>query len=77
MLLENLLDSQDSVLVAEKIKNSLAEPFLVDGKSLSVAASLGISIYPRDGEDGETLLMNADAAMYRAKESHETIVQFR
>ncbi|MCJ7625838.1 MAG: PAS domain S-box protein, partial [Anaerolineaceae bacterium] len=77
LLLENLPQPGDAVLVARKIVKTLARPFFVDGKHFSVAASLGISIYPQDGEDGEALLANADSAMYQAKESHETIVQFR
>ncbi|HYC60740.1 MAG TPA: EAL domain-containing protein [Thermoanaerobaculia bacterium] len=54
--------------VARKILESLTKPFRVDGHELFVTASLGISCYPNDGDDAETLLRCADAAMYRAKE---------
>jgi diguanylate cyclase (GGDEF)-like protein/PAS domain S-box-containing protein len=54
--------------VARKILQSLSRPFRVDGHELFVTASIGISLYPADGEDVETLLKCADSAMYRAKE---------
>lgn len=54
--------------VARKILDSLAKPFRVDGHELFVTASIGISCYPADGDDAETLLRCADAAMYRSKE---------
>jgi diguanylate cyclase (GGDEF)-like protein/PAS domain S-box-containing protein len=54
--------------VAEKIGAALKEPLRLDGHELVVTTSMGISVYPDDGEDAETLIQNADAAMYRAKE---------
>jgi diguanylate cyclase (GGDEF)-like protein/PAS domain S-box-containing protein len=61
--------STDAVAgVARKILDSLSRPFAVEGHDLFVTASLGISCYPSDGDDAETLLKCADAAMYRAKE---------
>ncbi len=54
--------------VAEKICEALKEPFVLEGHELFVTTSMGISVYPDDGEDAETLIKNADAAMYRAKE---------
>ena len=68
-LLFNEVGSSDAVAsLARKILHSLARPFRVDGHELFVTASIGISIYPSDGADGETLLKCADSAMYRAKE---------
>jgi len=55
--------------LAQRILGVLARPFTVDGKELSVAASIGISVYPGDGRDFVELLKNADAALYHAKES--------
>ncbi len=55
--------------LAQRILGGLARPFTVDGKELSVAASIGISVYPNDGRDFVELLKNADAALYHAKES--------
>jgi diguanylate cyclase (GGDEF)-like protein/PAS domain S-box-containing protein len=54
--------------VARKVLESLTKPFRVEGHELFVTASLGISCFPSDGDDAETLLKCADAAMYRAKE---------
>ena len=52
----------------QRIADELARPLEIDGKELVVTCSAGISLYPQDGPDVETLLKNADAAMYRAKE---------
>jgi len=54
----------------------VAEPIEIDGQELLVTASAGISLYPQDGPDVETLLKNADAAMYRAKEKGRNNFQF-
>jgi len=53
--------------VAQKLLAALAEPFLVENHEVLLSASVGISIFPDDGRDTETLLKNADVAMYRAK----------
>ncbi|MGE3569876.1 MAG: PAS domain S-box protein [Burkholderiales bacterium] len=57
----------DCQVVAEKILRALDSPVRVDGEDLRLGASIGISVYPADAGDGEALLRNADAAMYRAK----------
>lgn len=68
-ILLNDVGSSDSVAsVARKILQSLSRPFRVEGHELFVTASIGISIFPNDGDDVETLLRSADSAMYRAKE---------
>ena len=54
--------------IAERIVTRLAKPMTIDGQEISVSASLGIAVYPFDGESVEELLKNADAAMYNAKE---------
>ncbi|OBV41456.1 putative bifunctional diguanylate cyclase/phosphodiesterase [Janthinobacterium psychrotolerans] len=54
--------------VAQKLLASLVQPFLIEGHDLRVGASIGISVYPQDGHDAETLLRLADIAMYRAKQ---------
>jgi diguanylate cyclase (GGDEF)-like protein/PAS domain S-box-containing protein len=75
-LLFNDVASSDAVAtVARKILQSLARPFKVDGHELFVTASIGISLYPNDGADVETLLKSADSAMYRAKELGRNQVQ--
>ena len=62
-------DADDAVRVVRKISSALERPFDVGGNTLHVTASVGISIFPNDGSDAETLLRNADNAMYRAKET--------
>src|SRR5258708_14299 len=59
-----------------RILSKVAEPINVDGHELLVTCSAGISLYPQDGPDVETLLRNADAAMYRAKEKGRNNFQF-
>ncbi len=61
----------EASMVAQKLLAALAEPFLIDGNDLRVGASIGISVYPQDGTDAETLLRLADIAMYRAKQGEE------
>jgi diguanylate cyclase (GGDEF)-like protein/PAS domain S-box-containing protein len=68
ILLNDTGNSDDVAGIARKILQSLAQPFSVDGHELFVTASIGISLYPSDGTDVETLLKCADSAMYRAKE---------
>ena len=66
-----LLDTESAdaaVRVARKLLEAMTPPFSAGGRSLSASASVGISLYPEDGDDEETLVRNADAAMYRAKE---------
>ena len=53
----------------EKILDAFSQPFMVGSHTLEVTASIGLSIYPDDGIDAETLLHNADTAMYHAKAS--------
>lgn len=76
VLLPGISQPEDIVETAEKILAALSAPLVLEGKNLFIAASIGLSRYPDDGEDGETLLMNADAAMYRAKESGRGIFRF-
>lgn len=64
----NKIDSKlDAVELAEKIIRSLEEPFLLKGHDVYISASIGITFFPGDGENLDTIVKNADAAMYRAK----------
>ena len=63
-------------VVAQKIVSGLAQPFVIDGHSVYVSASVGISVYPSDGTEPDVLLKNADTAMYRAKQSGRNAYQF-
>jgi predicted signal transduction protein with EAL and GGDEF domain len=56
--------------------HAMTAEFVVQGHSLSISCSLGISIFPEHGTDGETLIKNADAAMYSAKESGRNNFRF-
>ncbi|MGH8726040.1 MAG: putative bifunctional diguanylate cyclase/phosphodiesterase, partial [Burkholderiales bacterium] len=69
VLVQSIKSVEDAAALAQRILGVLARPFTVDGKELSVAASIGISVYPNDGRDFVELLKNADAALYHAKES--------
>jgi diguanylate cyclase (GGDEF)-like protein len=75
LLLPAIGSSTDALQVAEKIMDSLAVPIEVFGNSFSITPSIGISCYPADGDDAETLLKNADIAMYRAKDSGRNAYQ--
>jgi diguanylate cyclase (GGDEF)-like protein/PAS domain S-box-containing protein len=68
LLLNDLNGEHDAVTIAQKILQTIAQPFLLEGQELYLTTSIGIAVYPGDGDDAETLLKNADAAMYRAKE---------
>jgi len=60
----------------ERILESISKPYIIDKHELSVTCSMGFSVYPDNGEDAETLLKNADNAMYQAKESGKNTFQF-
>jgi len=66
----------DAVPVAEKLLATICEPMELEGQSISVSPSIGISIFPRDGDGADTLIRNADAAMYLAKQRGRNNYQF-
>jgi diguanylate cyclase (GGDEF)-like protein/PAS domain S-box-containing protein len=76
ILLDDVASEKDIGAVAQKILEALAPPFTIDGQSLYITASIGVSLYPNDGEDSGTLVKNADIAMYRAKEIGKNTYQF-
>jgi diguanylate cyclase (GGDEF)-like protein len=76
VLLEDLANSDDVPNVAQKILEALSRPFDVEGREFVVTTSIGISLYPSDGDDSLKLLRNADTAMYRAKEQGRNKYQF-
>lgn len=76
VLLGRIANTQDAAKVAQRILDSLAEPILVDGHELFVSTSIGIAVYPFDGEETETLIKNADAAMYHAKSTGRSRYHF-
>jgi diguanylate cyclase (GGDEF)-like protein/PAS domain S-box-containing protein len=76
ILLSEISHPEDAATSARKIILSLNEPHSIDGHELDIAGSIGISAYPEDGEDAETLIKNADTAMYHAKEKGRNNFQF-
>lgn len=70
MLLEDLTSAAAGSVASQKICLALAAPFEIDGHDIYVSASIGISVYPADGTDGNTLLRHADSAMYLAKKNN-------
>ena len=69
ILFENIENRATLLGIARKLLDLLQNRLLIDGKDLQVRASLGISLYPQDGSDAQTLLQNADRAMYSSKRS--------
>lgn len=67
ILLERIGNMQSAAAVAEKLLHELRKPYTIDDQKMYVTASIGISISPNDSTDGDTLIKNADAAMYRGK----------
>ena len=76
LILPNISSPDDCAKVAQRIAHQLTDPFVLDGHELYITTSIGIALYPHDGEDMSVLLQNADAAMYRAKEQGRNTYQF-
>ncbi|MCP5197731.1 MAG: EAL domain-containing protein [Gammaproteobacteria bacterium] len=76
VVLENLHQEDQAAIFARKILQALAPCFEIDSHECFVTASIGISLFPKDGGDVETLLKNADIAMHRAKDNGRDVVQF-
>jgi diguanylate cyclase (GGDEF)-like protein/PAS domain S-box-containing protein len=68
LLLSHLASHEDAGRIAQKLLETIALPFTLENHDLYVTTSIGIAMHPEDGDDAETLLKNADSAMYRAKE---------
>jgi diguanylate cyclase (GGDEF)-like protein/PAS domain S-box-containing protein len=69
IMLTQVKDVADAAVAAGRLMNAMTAEFVVQGHSLSIGCSVGISIFPEHGADGEILIKNADAAMYSAKGS--------
>jgi diguanylate cyclase (GGDEF)-like protein/PAS domain S-box-containing protein len=76
IVLANMAKAEDASIVAGKVINGFAHSFDVAGHKVYVTASIGISVYPNDGADAETLLKNSETAMHRAKEQGRNGYQF-
>jgi predicted signal transduction protein with EAL and GGDEF domain len=76
VLVQNLTRADDAALVARGLLDRLARPCQADDHEVTLSASAGISVYPDDGTDADTLLRNADLAMYRAKQEGKNTYRF-
>src|SRR5271169_230329 len=74
--LTRIKEAADAAIAAERLVKAMTAEFVVQGNSFSISCSLGISIFPEHGADGETLIKNADAAMYCAKDKGRNNFQF-
>lgn len=68
LLFQNIKHNNELFPIINRVKTILGEPYNVDGNPMNITASLGISVFPDDGISSEEILMNADKAMYKAKE---------
>ena len=68
IILGQINEEGDAALIAERIIDALAGPFQLCGQTSSIGVSIGISVFPYDGDDADALLKNADSAMYLVKE---------
>ncbi len=76
VLVQDLSRADDAALVALGIIEQLSRPCTINDREVPISASVGISVYPEDGADGETLLRHADLAMYRAKREGKNTYRF-
>ncbi len=76
IILNSVKDISDAAVAADRLVKSLTAGFVIQDHPLTISCSLGISIFPEHGADGETLIKNADAAMYCAKEKGRNNFQF-
>jgi diguanylate cyclase (GGDEF)-like protein/PAS domain S-box-containing protein len=76
VLLPDLIHAEDATVIANKILEELKRPFFVAGQEFRATASIGIAIFPRDGDSADILLKNADIAMYKVKASGKNGYKF-
>src|SRR5205085_8010576 len=76
ILLADLRRSADAYVVAQKILDSFEKPMVFAGREAHINTSIGVALFPQDGQDVETLITNADVAMYRSKDLGRGIYQF-
>lgn len=76
IIIEDLNSAQGASILSQKIINSLKEPFEVDGHTLYITSSIGISVFPKDTQKRENLIKYADSAMFKAKDEGKNNFQF-
>ena len=67
IMINNIPNSKDFVKIVDSVMTFFQKPFIINQQEFFITCSAGIAVYPFDGEDAETLVKNADIAMYRAK----------
>jgi diguanylate cyclase (GGDEF)-like protein/PAS domain S-box-containing protein len=75
-LIPNISRPEEALLVAHRIRELMHRPFMLDGREVVLTASIGIALFPSDGEDAASLLKHADTAMYHAKDKGRDNCQF-
>ena len=75
IVLQEITSRDAAAVVAQKVLRTIAEPYEISGRRLYVTTSVGVTVFPDDGHDAETLLRNADTAMYRAKSAGRNTFQ--
>lgn len=76
VLIEDVMQIEQAVIVADKLLEKLNQPYLIEGQTLRCGASIGVSIYPDDGTDTDELINHADAAMFDSKGEGRNCVRF-
>ncbi|MFK8067612.1 MAG: EAL domain-containing protein [Gammaproteobacteria bacterium] len=76
IFLPNISNPYEAATVANRVLKSISVPFHIENRHLHVSASIGITTYPKDGHDAETLIKNADMAMYHAKEKGKNVYSY-
>jgi len=76
VVVEDIIEDHDAAAVAQKILDTLSQPFNLYGHEVFISVSVGVTLYPSDDENADNLLRNADSAMYRAKEYGRNNFQF-
>lgn len=76
VVIPNLPHAEDALILAHRIRETMRRPFHLESRDVVLTASIGIALYPNDGEDAETLLKHADTAMYHAKNEGRDNCQF-
>ncbi len=76
LVLPEIGSAEDAHRLIEKLMAALRQPFAFDGKPLDVSVSLGVSMFPGDGDSPDSLTVQADAAMYEAKQAGKNCYRF-
>lgn len=76
VLLSDITSAEVAQKIGEKVHSAVNEPFQIDDQEIFITASIGISLYPQDGEDAEALIKNSDTAMYHTKERGKNAYSF-